>query len=289
MVRRQPARLAELVAFARDASPYYRELYRHLPPRVDDPALLPVTTKKTLMARFDDWVTDGAVTGEQARAFVDDPDRIGQRLRGRYLVVTSSGVTGHRGIFLIDDRADAVGTALSVRMMGDWLTAADLARIVARGGRMALVIATGGHFAGFVGATRMRGASGLRSRLARVFPVRMPLLELVAGLNRFRPAILAGYASTLGLLASEQAAGRLQIHPVLVQPTSEGLPPGGETRMAKAFRAKVRAAYNASECLTIATAAGSGGSTSTATGWCSNRSTPTTGRCRPANSRTRSC
>ncbi len=46
MVRRQPARLAELVAFARDASPYYRELYRHLPPRVDDLALLPVTTKK---------------------------------------------------------------------------------------------------------------------------------------------------------------------------------------------------------------------------------------------------
>lgn len=55
----QRRRLAEIVAFARDHSPYYRELYRELPAApVEDPTVLPVTTKKKLMARFDDWATD---------------------------------------------------------------------------------------------------------------------------------------------------------------------------------------------------------------------------------------
>ena len=44
-------RLAEMVAHARTHSAFYRELYRYLPERVEDPALLPVTTKKELMAR----------------------------------------------------------------------------------------------------------------------------------------------------------------------------------------------------------------------------------------------
>ena len=36
--RRQRKRLAEIVAYARTNSPYYRELYRDLPERVEDPS-----------------------------------------------------------------------------------------------------------------------------------------------------------------------------------------------------------------------------------------------------------
>jgi len=64
IAQRQRARLAEMVAFARSNSPYYRELYRDLPAHVEDPTLLLVTDKKKLMARFDDWVTDREVTLE---------------------------------------------------------------------------------------------------------------------------------------------------------------------------------------------------------------------------------
>ncbi|MBW0105512.1 hypothetical protein [Pseudonocardia sp. KRD291] len=53
---RQRPRLAAQVAYARARSPYYRQLYRGLPGRVEDPTLLPVTGKDELMARFDDWV-----------------------------------------------------------------------------------------------------------------------------------------------------------------------------------------------------------------------------------------
>lgn len=43
---RQRARLAEMVAFARANSPYYRELYKDLPERIEDTTLLPITSKK---------------------------------------------------------------------------------------------------------------------------------------------------------------------------------------------------------------------------------------------------
>lgn len=73
---RQRARLAALVDYARTRSPFYRRLYAGLPERVEDPRLLPVTGKAALMDRFDDWVTDPAVTLQQVQAFVAPrPDR----------------------------------------------------------------------------------------------------------------------------------------------------------------------------------------------------------------------
>ncbi|MEU8993210.1 phenylacetate--CoA ligase family protein, partial [Streptomyces sp. NPDC048558] len=62
---RQRARLAELVDFARGHGSVYRELYQDLPGRVEDPRLLPVTSKAALMARFDDWVTDPRASRER--------------------------------------------------------------------------------------------------------------------------------------------------------------------------------------------------------------------------------
>ena len=47
---RQQARLAELVAFARTCSPYYRRLYKDLPANVSDPRFLPPVTKPQPMA-----------------------------------------------------------------------------------------------------------------------------------------------------------------------------------------------------------------------------------------------
>jgi hypothetical protein len=67
IARRQRARLTEMVAHARAHSPYYRELYKNLPDRIEDPSMSPVTCKKKLPERFDDWVTDREVTIEKAR------------------------------------------------------------------------------------------------------------------------------------------------------------------------------------------------------------------------------
>ena len=257
IAERQTARLREMIAFAREHSPYYRELYRDLPECVSDPTRLPVTSKPQLMPRFDEWVTDREVTSEQVRALVEDPARIGERFLGKYTVATTSGTTGARGIFVLDERTMRVTSAVALRMLSAWLSAGDIPRIIVRGGRIAMVMATGGHFASAVAAGRMRSSERKRKRIG-VFPADTPLPKLVEQLNAFQPAILAPYASMAALLASEQEAGRLRIHPVLLALSAEGLRQSEYGRIAKAFDAKVGNSYAATECTFLSYGCGEG-------------------------------
>jgi hypothetical protein len=75
-VRRE--RQDALTAFARTHSPLYRELYRELPADHVAWERFPPVTKRTLMERFDDWVTDPAVRRGHVDAFVADASRIGE-------------------------------------------------------------------------------------------------------------------------------------------------------------------------------------------------------------------
>jgi phenylacetate-coenzyme A ligase PaaK-like adenylate-forming protein len=117
VAQRQRARLAEMVTYARARSPYYHELYQSLPEQVDDPKQLPITDKKKLMVRFDDWMTDREVTVEKVRAFINNLDLIGEKFLGKYTVATTSGTTGTPGIFLMDDRAFTMTNVLVLRML----------------------------------------------------------------------------------------------------------------------------------------------------------------------------
>lgn len=237
----QHLRLAEVVEFARLNSPYYRDLYKGLPKRIDVPTLLPITKKNELMERFDDWTTDRNVTFESARAFADNPSNIGKSYLGKYTLATTSGTTGTPGIFLLDDKTMAVVSALSLRMLRAWFTVSDVLRVLSLRKPMVNIVATGGHFAGVVAAAQ-------HPRYIRVLPVDLPLRELVAQLNDLQPTILGGYATTISLLATEQEARRLSLKPVLVLPIAEGLPPDEHHRIAKAFSSKVRTSYAATEC-----------------------------------------
>jgi len=246
LAARQASRLVDMVAYARARSPFYGELYRDLPDRIEDPRQLPVTDKNMLMERFDEWCTDRAVTLEAAEAVVDDLDRIGERFLGKYTLATTSGTTGFRGIFLTDDRTMAVVAAMMLRWVGDWLSPSDILRILARRGRMAMVMATGGHFASAVAAARLKKRRG---KHVEVLSAHMPMAELVERLNRFQPALLTPYASMAAMLADEQEAGRLHIDPVLLALSAEGLPQPEYSRIARVFGAKVGNSYAASECM----------------------------------------
>lgn len=251
---RQRARLNEAVAHARAHSPYYRELYQDLPAHIEDPALLPVTDKTRLMQRFDDWTTDRAVTLEHVQAFVADPSLAGTRLLNRYLVATTSGTTGSHGVFLIDQRATRVNIALTAPMAVSWLGATGIARLLARGGRVAMVVATGGHSFGATNTARLGRTSPRLAGHVRVLPAETPLPELVRQLNAFDPAVLVGYTSLVALLAAEQEAGRLRIRPLLVEPSGETLDEAARARIASAFDARVLAPYGATECPFLANA-----------------------------------
>ncbi len=252
VAERQRARLAEAVAYARTHSPYYRELYRDLPERVEDPTLLPVTSKKKLMARFDDWATDREVTIEKVRRFIEDPSLIGEKFLGKYLVATTAGTTGTPGIFVLDDRQFKAGRAGLRRAFGDWLTFWDFIKILPRGMRTAALHATGGHFVSVATVTRMRRSSRVAARVIRDYSVHTAIPELVAELNRFRPALVAGYATVVSLLAGEREAGRLRINPVLLVVTAEGLAEQEYGRIARAFGAKVGNVWGSTEIAGVA-------------------------------------
>lgn len=247
--RRRDVRLAALVAHARTSSPFYRELYRGLPESVPL-GVLPPVSKPELMARFDDWVTDPAVTRADLEAFVADPTLIGSRYRGRYFVCTSSGTTGHPGLFVHDAAAVACYRALGARAAGTTLDAGSLLAVLRRRVRTAVVVGSGGHFAGVVWLETERRRSRARRRAYRLISVQQPLRSLVQALNGFDPALLVAYPSALELLAAEQEAGRLHIRPVLVESSGESL--GDPPRLAAALGAKVHNVYAASEFVPIA-------------------------------------
>lgn len=242
--RTQRRRLADLVELARARSPYYRELYAGLPPAVEDPARLPPTSKAELMDRFDDWATDREITLERASAFTADKSLVGASFLGRYLLASSSGTTGLRGLYVWDELSLAVGDALRLRALVRWLGAPGLARLARAGGRTAIVTATHGHFTGAGIARR----PGLRRRAVLPLSVIEPVQEMVAELNEFRPAILSGYAGTLAQLAGEREAGRLSASPLLVASSAEGLEPGQVELIERAFGVPHRSTYAAAEC-----------------------------------------
>ncbi|MFI9825068.1 phenylacetate--CoA ligase family protein [Streptomyces sp. NPDC052013] len=254
----QRQRLASMVDFARTNSPYYRELYRTLPERVEDPALLPVTHKQDLMARFDDWVTDPEVTIDRLRAFVADRRRVGERFLDRYMVTTTSGTTGHRGLFLLDDHAAAVVRALSLRAARRSLTPSVTARLLVRRMRSAHIVATSGHLAAYAVIARSRAAGRLSTRSSRVLSAHSPLPELVDQLNRYRPVFLAGYATVIALLAGEQLAGRLCIAPAVVSLLAEGVSDRDHQRIRSAFGARLVNTYGCNESLALAYGCGFG-------------------------------
>jgi phenylacetate-CoA ligase len=247
MMERQRERLAEAVAYAREHSPLYRDLYRDLPPRVEDISLLPVTTKPMLMERFDDWVTDREATYDAARRFLDDKDRVGDLFLDRYLLAATSGTTGHRGLFLLDERTFRIHRALSMRKGIDWFSLGDGLRMLRSGFRTAAILATGDHFAAYTGLMHGLKTSATLRRITHVHSVHEPIEQLVEALNARPPALVVGYARTLAQLGLEQEEGRLRTRPVAIIVTAESLDREEYGRMARAFDTKVHDNYGATE------------------------------------------
>ncbi|MBA2449393.1 MAG: phenylacetate--CoA ligase family protein [Chloroflexi bacterium] len=210
-------------------------------------------TKRQLMARFDAWGTDPAVTRAGVEAFVADKSNVGRRYLGRYAVWTSSGISGEPGIFVHDANAVAVYRALTlVRGLVAWMTPARLWAMLRQGDRVATVVATGGHYVSVSMMGVARRARPWPFNRVRVFSVLRPEPEVVRALNRFKPAELIGYPTVLMLLAREQLAGRLAIRPALVGYGGEWLAPGARREIVSAFGGPVRENYGASEFTRLA-------------------------------------
>jgi phenylacetate-CoA ligase len=257
--QRSRARLAALLDVL-GGSPLYRRLHGSRCGRTDVPLVeLPPVTRAELMAGFDDWCRDPAVTLEAATAFTADPQRVGGAFLGRYAVWTSSGTTGTPGIYVQDARALAVYDALETLRFREFEQQGGIAGAMARlaaapwggGERFAMLGATGGHFAGNASVERMRRLGPWLASRMRVVSIMQPLDGMVAELNAYRPTVLATYPTAAELLAGERSAGRLTIDLDEVWTGGEQLSAPVRNRIEAAFGCRLRNAYGASEFLAI--------------------------------------
>jgi len=243
-------RLRELLAWARERSPFYRNRYRGI--RVHEARLeeLPVLTKSELMAHFDAVVTDPDISAARVRDFVADPRRAGHPFLGRYAVWSSSGTTGEPGLFLHDGRALAVYEALHAVRFRRLTSPSQVIAAWLAADRYALVSVTG-HFAGCASVERLRLLYPWLAGQVRIFSILEAQAALAQQLNEYQPTLLATYPTVASLLADAQRAGQLAIHPREIWTGGEQLTAVQKAHIADAFDCAVHDDYGASEFLAI--------------------------------------
>ncbi|MBQ1465807.1 MAG: phenylacetate--CoA ligase family protein, partial [Eubacteriaceae bacterium] len=242
-------RFRELVGYARENSPFYRELYRDVP---EDFVLtdLPTTDKRTLMEHWDDWVCDRELTLSDAEEFMKDLNNIGSKLKGRYMVFTTSGSTGTPLVAVLDPTANNVMGAVSA--VRSYARKKDLVSFIKKGGKSIGVFADGGFYLGNSSIrSRLRSMPWKRRQLA-VSSALYPIDRIVSELNAFQPAMLGGYPSNLELLIDEAKEGRLNISPVIIMTGGEYLSDSLREELAETFHCYVQTSYSCTEGGTVA-------------------------------------
>jgi phenylacetate-CoA ligase len=221
--RLQADALRQIVAHARSASPFYRDLYAAH--GVDENAplsALPPVDKGTLMADFDRWMTDRRVTLDRVRAELGSEDL----LFGEFATMASGGSSRQPGAYVFD-RHEWACVLASVMRAARWC--GNTPRIPRR--RLAYIHAPGtAHMAGRVGRSLDVGVYNTL-RLSAT----MPRAEMVGALNAFQPTVISAYASVAALLAAEALDGRLRLSPSIVIATSEPVSAEMKARMREAW------------------------------------------------------
>ena len=250
--QRQVRRLADLLLASTTRSRFYRELMGA--PSKALPLLRewPVVTKRALMNRFDDWVTDPCLHLDELRRFTASPSCIAQPFHERYIVWESSGSSGEPGVFVQDAHALAVSYALEAlrpAALQPWRRMLDPYYLCER---LAFVGAINGHFASTVSLERLRRISPGVAATVRSFSFLQRTADLVAQLNDHAPTIVATYPTAALMLAEEAEAGRLRIAPQEIWTGGEALTPAVRRFVSARFHCPVSNSYGASEFLAMA-------------------------------------
>ena len=226
----QRARLRALVRHAVRRSPYYRDV---LGARAEDADLadLPTLSKRVLMERFDEVVTDPRLRLAELEPFLGHADAGALHL-GEYRVFSTSGTTGVPGLFVYSQEEFAHWVAVFIRSFARLGLTADT-RIVGIGAPSAL------HLSQQVIAAMQAGR-----RDAPTVSVTTPMDEMVSALDRYQPEVIGGYPTVIALLAEEQLRGRLAIAPRVVLTSSEVLTDDAAARIESAWTTPVQGYFS---------------------------------------------
>ena len=241
----QQRRLNALVRFAREHSPYYRELFAKVGEeyRLED---LPATSKPEMMANFDRVLTDSAITMRRIEEYTKDPDHIGRMIDGKYLVFKTSGSTGNPAVVLYDKPSIAVSSAVAA--LRTFARHEDLKAFMRHGKKTAGVFADHGFYLA-CGMSRYLQLKMPGRQTKITVDVNAPEAQIIEELNAFAPAMLSGYPSNLALLAD---AEELRIHPDVVITGGELLTEAVKGKLKNKFSCTVQTHYSCTEVGEIA-------------------------------------
>lgn len=236
----QQKRLHELVIYARENSPYFAKLYENIP---DDFKLtdLPPTEKPTLLANYDDWVTDRRLHLQDVLDYVNrDASKDQSRLLGDYTALRTSGSTGNPLPMVRDDYHNKIhGQLIAQRLLtGAASDAMDISKH-----RRASVIHISNGASSYGAFLRMKAAHPEYADNLLGIPVLESIDSIVAKLNDFQPETMAGYPSIMVQLAVEQMEGRLHINLKHLATSAEMLSEKNFNLLREAFQCPVANNY----------------------------------------------
>lgn len=231
----QQKELHKLVSYVRANSPKLGEMYKDIG---DDFDLtdLPVTNKQMIMENFDSWVTDSRIRKSELKTFLSNPANIGKPYLKDYLVVTTSGSSGHPLYFLLNKKTVNVSTCSAL------LSKALNNRPVALMYPMKqFLIPTSSIM------QNMRRFPRIMKKNYILIDAMMPMDRVVKKLNRMQPKALYSYPSMMELLADEAVKGNLKIHVEEVVCASEKLTEKARAYIEEVFHCKAKSIYGCTE------------------------------------------
>ena len=236
----QEKQLHRLVRYAREHSPYLRELYRDLG---EDFQLtdLPITNKQMIMEHYDEWTTDPEVKLSELREFVKDTNNIGRHYKGKYLVGSTSGSTGYPLHYLLNSRIINVSTCTAL-----------LSRALKKR-PVALVYPK--HLFLIENAAIMANNRRFPRIMKHSYPMVDAMLspeEIASELNAIQPKTVYAYTSVIESIAEQAERGNLKCHIEEAVCCSERLTPKARRYMEQQLHCTVRSIYGCTETGNIA-------------------------------------
>lgn len=249
----QQQRLRELVAYAREKSPYLAKLYADLPENftLTD---LPIVYKKDLLENFDDYVTDRNIHMQDVLKYVDRPTDDTSLLLGQYSALKTSGSTGKPLPMVRDDYHNKIhGQMMGQRLMGG----IPLEVLSLKRHHHASVIHLANGASSYTAFLRTKAAFPEMAHNLMGLSCLDSVNHLVEQLNEFQPTTITGYPSMLVPLAVEQMKGNLKLDVKMICTSSEMLTEKDYQALREAFHCPVLNNYCMTEGGEVAMTRGS--------------------------------
>ncbi len=237
----QQRRLAKLLDWAVQRSPFYRELFRTHP--ADQPRSLqdfPAMDKKTYMTHFDEIVTDPRLRLSQVEKHMAHISGDEYYL-DEYRVLTTAGSSGQKTVMVFSRKEWSIQEAASMRI-------AAMMGVVPFSLRRPTIVTIGSP-SPLHDSYRLPLSMDIGLYHFHVLPATAPIEELVQRLNSIQPHMLRGFPSMLGLLVTEQLQGRLHINPSIIAGGGEPLPGELRKQLQAAWQSSVFDIYGTQEGL----------------------------------------